>query len=113
MSEAVLQDLDIRSDAPLGDGAEWLEPVRRAAADRFAAVGFPTGRDEEWRFTPVGPIAHTTWRPSPGAATPAVTLDRLAPFIFGHPEWSTLVFVNGAYSEALSRISESPRGVRI
>ena len=113
MSEAVLQDLDIRSDAPLGDGAEWLEPVRRAAADRFAAVGFPTGRDEEWRFTPVGPIAHTTWRPSPGAATPGVTLDRLAPFIFGHPEWSTLVFVNGAYSEALSRISESPRGVRI
>jgi hypothetical protein len=47
VSEAVLQDLDIRTGATIADGPDWLEPVRRAAAGRFAAVGFPAKRDEE------------------------------------------------------------------
>jgi Fe-S cluster assembly protein SufD len=110
VSEAVLQDLDIRSGATLADGPDWLEPRRRAAADRFAAVGFPASRDEEWRFTPIGPIAQGSWRPSPGVPA-SVAADRLAPFIFGQAGWSTLVFVDGAYSEALSRVTELPRGV--
>ncbi len=112
MSEAVLQDLEIRAGAAIAEGPEWLEPLRRAAADRFAAVGFPATRDEEWRFTPIGPITQTTWRPSPGVAA-RVAAEQLAPFVFGHPEWSTLVFVNGAYSEPLSRTAELPRGVRV
>jgi Fe-S cluster assembly protein SufD len=112
VSEAVLQDLEIRAGATVAEGPEWLEPLRRAAADRFAAVGFPASRDEEWRFTPVGPIAQAAWRASPGVAA-KVAADRLAPFVFGHPEWSTLVFVNGAYSDSLSRILELPRGVRV
>jgi Fe-S cluster assembly protein SufD len=111
VSAAVLQDLGLGA-AAIADGPGWLEPARRAAAGRFAAVGFPPSRDEEWRFTPIGPIAKTTWRASPGVAE-KVSTDRLASFIFGHPEWSTLVFVNGAYSEALSRVMELPRGVRV
>jgi Fe-S cluster assembly protein SufD len=112
VSEAVVQDLELRAGSGMAEGPEWLEPVRRAAADRFGATGFPTAKDEEWRFTPVGPIAHTRWRPTPGVPT-TVPADRLTPFNFGHPEWTTLVFVNGAYSEALSRIADLPRGVRV
>ena len=51
----------------MADGPDWLEPVRRAAIDRFAVTGFPTGRDEEWRFTPVAPIAQGTWRQASGS----------------------------------------------
>ncbi len=29
----------------------------------FGAQGFPTTRDEEWRFTPVTPIAETAFVP--------------------------------------------------
>jgi Fe-S cluster assembly protein SufD len=111
VSEAVLQDLEIRAGAAIADGPDWLEPLRRAAADRFAAVGFPASRDEEWRFTPIAPITRTTWRPSPGVAA-KLSADRLAPFIFGHPEWSTVVFVNGAYSEALSRVGSLAEALR-
>ena len=112
MSEAVLQDLEITAGAAIAEGPEWLDPLRRAAAARFAAVGFPASRDEEWRFTPIGPIAQTAWRPSPGLAA-TVDAERLAPFVFGHPEWSTLVFVNGAYSASRSRIADLPEGVRV
>ena len=100
------------SNAATADGPDWLEPLRRAAMDRFAAAGFPTVRDEEWRFTPVGPIAQGTWRQASGLAR-GVTRGQLAPFIFGHPEWTTLVFVDGAYAESLSSVGELAPGVRV
>ena len=112
MSEAVLQDLDLPAGAVMADGPDWLEPVRRSAAARFASVGFPGARDEEWRFTPVAPIAQRTWRSAPAAPAP-LPAELLTPFVFGHPEWSTLVFVDGAYSESLSRIGPLPQGALV
>ena len=46
----------------LGAGAAnaWLLPIRKAAMARFAELGFPTTRDEEWRFTNVSRIADGT-----------------------------------------------------
>ena len=112
MSQRYLQEFGARSSTATADGPEWLEPVRRAAMDRFAATGFPTVRDEEWRFTPVGPIAQGTWRQAPGLGR-GVTREHLAPFIFGHPEWTTLVFVDGAYADGLSSVGELAPGVRV
>jgi Fe-S cluster assembly protein SufD len=79
--------------------------------ERFAVTGFPTSKDEEWRFTPVGPIAQTPWQSAPPAA--GLTSARLAPFIFGHSEWNTLVFVNGFYREDLSSATDTEAGLRV
>ena len=111
VSEAYLQEFGARSGSATAEGPDWLEPVRRAAIDRFAATGFPSARDEEWRFTPIAPIAQGRWRQAIGSG-PAVSREQLAPFIFGHPEWTTLVFVDGAYSETLSSASTLAKGVR-
>jgi Fe-S cluster assembly protein SufD len=35
----------------------WIQKLRDDAFERFMQVGFPTTRDEEWRFTNVAPIA--------------------------------------------------------
>src|SRR5579863_123981 len=35
----------------------WMQQLREKAFQQFAAVGFPTTHDEEWRFTSVAPIA--------------------------------------------------------
>lgn len=43
-------------------GPEWLRTARSSAFARFLEQGFPTTRDEEWKFTPVTPIASTAWR---------------------------------------------------
>jgi Fe-S cluster assembly protein SufD len=85
---------------------EWLDRLRNAAIERFAGTGFPTSRDEEWRFTPVGPIAQTAWRSV--SRTSTVSAAQLRPFIFGHPDWTTLVFVNGHYREELSSAFQLP-----
>ena len=45
-------------------GPRWLQDLRDRGASRFAALGFPTVRDEEWRFTNVAPIAAAEFRPA-------------------------------------------------
>jgi Fe-S cluster assembly protein SufD len=112
MTEAFVQEFEARAGTATAEGPEWLEPIRRAAMERFARTGFPGARDEEWRFTPIGPIAQGTWRPATGGAG-ELTGEQLAPFVFGHTDWTTLVFVNGVFSEALSAVGELPPGVRV
>jgi Fe-S cluster assembly protein SufD len=92
------------------DGPSWLPGLRRAAMDEFARVGFPTSRDEEWRFTPVSPIAQARFE----LATPVpVDASALGPFLFGHAEWPQLVFVNGKLARELSSVPALPAGVRV
>jgi Fe-S cluster assembly protein SufD len=79
--------------------------------DRFAATGFPSARDEEWRFTPVTPIAQTTWRPVGVSGAEDVAREQLTPFVFGQADWPTLVFVNGEYAPGLSSAGNLPEGV--
>jgi Fe-S cluster assembly protein SufD len=110
MTEAFVHEFEARAGTATADGPEWLEPIRREAMEQFARSGFPTARDEEWRFTPIGPIAQSSWRP---AAPGEIARDQLAPFIFGHADWTTLVFVNGAYSDGLSAIGPGAAGLRV
>src|SRR3989442_13894472 len=41
----------------------WLFPLRKAGIARFAELGFPTTRNEDWRFTNVAPIAKLPFEP--------------------------------------------------
>ena len=112
MTQAYLQEFGARAGSATVDRPEWPDGLRRSAIDRFALTGFPASRDEEWRFTPIAPIAKAAWRHSNGSAHDVTRAD-LAPFVFGHPEWTTLVFVDGAYNEALSSTTAVGQGVRV
>jgi Fe-S cluster assembly protein SufD len=105
-----LKEFEHLAGTETADSPDWLEPIRRGALDRFSHTGFPAPRDEEWRFTPITPIVQTSWRPAE-ALSEEITREQLAPFVFGHAEWSTLVFVNGDYTPALSTVGSLPRGV--
>jgi Fe-S cluster assembly protein SufD len=95
-----------------GHAQAWLQPIRRAAIARFAELGFPTTKDEDWRFTSVTPIAQTAFgRPGDGQADPAPRA--LAPFVFAGVDCSRLVFVNGRLSPALSALGTLPPGVKV
>jgi hypothetical protein len=95
-----------------GEGPAELLTRRRDAFGRFAATGFPSSRDEEWRFTPVSAIERIPWAPA-GLPVRRPTPAELDPYRVGPPEWTTLVFVNGRYDEELSRRSGPPAGVTI
>jgi Fe-S cluster assembly protein SufD len=96
-----------------GQGPAGLLATRREAFDRFARAGFPTTKDEEWRFTPVGPIARVSWRLDGRGTGPRVTASALAPYRFGAADWATLVFVDGRFDPGLSHRPELPAGVTV
>jgi len=112
VTETYLQAFEAGSQAPDTASPGWLAELRKAGIARFAAVGFPGPKDEEWRFTPVGPIARTPFAPARPAAMPVSRAD-LEPFLFGHPEWATLVFVNGRFAPDLSVRPDLPGGAEV
>lgn len=87
----------------------WLHRLREDAFARFCEVGFPTTRDEDWRFTNVSGIAKTVFRPAatsklaPGDSA-AWRVDDVA---------ATLVFINGRFDAELSEIGNLPGGVTV
>lgn len=94
-----------------GTGPFWLSPLRQAAFSRFEELGFPTRRNEEWRFTSVAPIVEAGFQ---AAAHPHILVaEELAQIPFGDLPCNRLVFVNGVYAPELSEITALPNGVQI
>jgi Fe-S cluster assembly protein SufD len=84
----------------------WLRELRARALTRFAALGIPTTRDEDWRFTNVGPIAETSFRLAPEANGAAAALLETVETRGAQ----RIVVVNGRYSRDLSS-QETQHGV--
>jgi Fe-S cluster assembly protein SufD len=96
-----------------GDRAEpaWLRETRRAGIEKFAELGFPTPRNEDWHFTSVAPIAESVFSPLRGSSG-EIEGAELEPFTFAQSEWPLLVFVNGRYNAGLSTPGALAKGVR-
>jgi Fe-S cluster assembly protein SufD len=94
----------VRNDA----APEWLRALRGRAAARFGALGFPTVRNEDWRFTNVSPIAETAFRMSDGVPTNAAEMVRRVSFAGAA---ARLVILNGRFSPELSSLGDLPVGV--
>ncbi len=88
----------------------WFRVTRRAAAAAFDRMGFPTTRDEEWRFTNVAPIARIPIAPAPAAA---VSLDEARGFVVPGLDGPVMVFVNGRYAPDLSTLDSAAAGLTL
>jgi Fe-S cluster assembly protein SufD len=89
-----------------------IQSIRRAAFDRFASLGFPPTKNEDWHFTSVSRIAEQEFTPLV-AASGDVARDDRAPFTFGGAGWYTLVFVNGRFAPELSEVAKLPAGLKV
>ena len=88
------------------EAPDWLTGLRQGAIDGFRQSGFPSTKDEEWRFTSVAPIARGGFA---AVGKPAsLSLADLSPYLFGHPEWPRLVFVDGQFDRSLSMLATDP-----
>jgi len=87
----------------------WLESVRQAAAQGFAAGGFPSPREEEWKYTNVTALEKKLFRPSVGPVS--VTADGLDLDAYRLPEAWCLVLVDGRFDPALSVLEGLPPNV--
>lgn len=96
-----------------GQAPAWLTFLRQAAIERFQEVGFPSTREEEWKYTNVAPLARVPFEPVEAGEAPA--LERARPLVESLGAWDgcRLVFVNGHYVPPLSTLEALPAGVRV
>jgi len=77
----------------------WLKERRDRGIARFGELGFPTTKQEAWRFTSVAPLTETAF----DLAHPALRLptpDAIKPFLLS--DGPRLVFINGFLARSLS-----------
>lgn len=95
--------------AALGTRAPlWLTGHRQQALTAFEAAGFPTTRQEAWRFTNIAPVAATAF------ALAAPEADDAEAFVQAHElrdSAATAVVLNGCFDESLSSYGALPLGV--
>jgi Fe-S cluster assembly protein SufD len=111
MSEAIERYVDQFGTFERERLGDPVHPLRKSAIARLAEMGFPTTRQENWRFTNVSPIANGDFpmaRPTSNGVA-AADIDRLAT---PGPFAARLVLVDGHFRSDLSRIGQLPDGVR-
>ena len=112
LAERYLTQFKAFSGNGAGSAPAWLKEIREGAIARFAELGFPTTKQEEWRFTSVAPIAEAgfTIAHAPRSLLPAPSdIERLCVGV-----GPRVVFVDGRYVAQLSTATSvaSPAGVR-
>ena len=86
---------------------KWLLELRQKGAAHFSERGFPTVRQEEWRFTNIAAIAETPFRLADKAPTNAAELVARVAI----PDAAArLVILNGHFAPELSDASGLPPG---
>ncbi|TFD59608.1 Fe-S cluster assembly protein SufD [Cryobacterium sp. Hh38] len=87
----------------------WLAEARVAALQWVGEHGFPTHKDEDWKYTGLAPILAVPFDAATVASGSRVTAEMIdeAAVDLGGPR---LVFVNGHFSSEFSRVTGVPAG---
>jgi len=88
----------------------WLGPLRDAAISRLAARGFPTPREEDWKYTNVARLVSRAFPPALDGRTVGAVVP---PSLLGAGPALRLVFVNGRFAADASGEAALPSGVRL
>lgn len=109
MSESLAHEFleSWRGGTPL-PGAPWFEPQRDAARQAFRTRGFPTLRDEDWKYTDVRPIAARRFQFGTAAE---VSAEQVAVASFAAAGAHELLFLNGMFAPATGGSPALPAGM--
>lgn len=97
---------------PRASGPSWLTELREAGIASFAALGFPTTKNEAWKYTNVEPISSQSFVHANGDAR-TLDSDSILAGSLVDDACCRLVFVNGLYAPQFSRTQNLPAGVRV
>ena len=78
----------------------FLTKLRRSGMERFADIGFPTTRMEEWRFTNTAPIARQDWR----AAVNTEGAEPEAIGTYSYMDCIQITFIDGRFAPEYSQL---------
>ena len=109
-AEAVRHYAAAQAATPTAAAPEWVEALRRRGMDAFTRAGFPTLKDEAWKYTSLQVIEKRRFVPAQGVPLRRPVIDELA--LSDLDAGPRLVFVNGRFDSSASRL-ESRADVRV
>jgi len=94
-----------------GQALPWLKALRAEALMAFSAHGFPSPREEEWRYTNVSGIEKKLFSPSLSLTAGDLDSEWLKSYQL-EDTWS-VVLLNGHFSAELSNLTDLPATVSV
>ncbi|MGD1893953.1 MAG: hypothetical protein ACFB15_25580, partial [Cyclobacteriaceae bacterium] len=116
LQEAFITYFNDREAAINGQGETSWHQRRRAALSDFEKLGFPSKKNEEYKYTPIGRALEREFSEVNLANTSFNTdlvQELLASVIPADVQANQLVFVNGEYQPSLSKVISSLEEVTI
>lgn len=92
-----------------GQDLPWLQQFRAHALQQFSGQGFPSLREEEWRYTNVSALEKKQFSPTPELVVNHIDKAWLQTVVL--PEAWVLVLVDGHFSRELSVLAGLPDSV--
>ena len=111
-ASAFLQGASRLESKTNGHHPSWLNSLRRSAFEWVGFHGFPTGKDEAWKYTRVAPILEIPFAPAEPGASRALSPGGVIE-LAGDLGGPRLVFVNGYFAPELSALKSLPEGVKV
>jgi len=94
-----------------GQSLPWLQQLRSDALDAFSAKGFPSPREEEWRYTSVSALEKKHFAPALALSRHAIDTGSLKSWQL-NDAWS-IVLLDGRFSAELSVLDGLPDTVSV
>lgn len=99
----------------LTDSPKWLRTLQRSARERFDALGYPSTRQEAWKYTSVESLSKINFEPFELGAADCkggeLENDLVERSVFYRPGDTRLVFLNGYFQPELSSFHSLPKEV--
>ncbi|MFV0388060.1 MAG: Fe-S cluster assembly protein SufD [Pyrinomonadaceae bacterium] len=92
-----------RKSIEVADQPEWLKALRNQAFAHFTENGFPTVRDEEWKYTNVSAISNSKFEPAVFGVAPKLANVESA---LDESFENHIVIINGFFDRSLSSLDK-------
>ncbi|MBI5325980.1 MAG: Fe-S cluster assembly protein SufD [Ignavibacteriae bacterium] len=94
-----------------GSRLSAVHTIRKDAFDKFKILGFPTAKDEEWKYSNPGFVHQYNFKLKLNANDDGITQEIVNKYKFENLDEHLLVFVNGFYSEKLSDVKPKKKQI--
>jgi Fe-S cluster assembly protein SufD len=109
LAKQTIYDADFKKSLAGSGQPIWLKTIRKHAFRAFTENGFPTPRNEEWKYTNVAPIAKEEFSFEAGA----VGSETIKNFIYSESAENTIVFIDGKVDKGSSAVDKALRAFTI
>ncbi len=113
LESPLFESLAAQYDMLILHNQDSTKAYRTAAMDAFRKLGFPSIKNEEWRFTNILPVVKTSYELTPSSTIDAEQLNKAKALIentysnlFAEGTVDRIVLINGVVADSLSRLPQ-------